>query len=301
MSSASDFSAETRNSAWWSGDSRKAANGKANEVILTKLGKLPIPDLSGVEAVQMGHVMEPVILSLAQQRLGIELRKVEESLTHPKHSWMRSHFDGAGERSGKPVLVEAKNYNAAVRNKFEPDAGIVPPADYAQCLHEAAVFGVDTVYLAVLFGGQEFTLTELNFTEQQKDEFIQQMAVYWGHVASGTPLPPETTEQARALYRVDSGATRTASAALEVAVANLKSVKGQIKILEAQEETLSTMIQGYLQDNSTLLSVDGEVLATWKAAKASKRFSAEMFKQAMPDIYEQFVTEVPGSRRFLVK
>jgi hypothetical protein len=31
------------------------ANGKANQVILTKLGKMEIPDLSGVEAVQMGE------------------------------------------------------------------------------------------------------------------------------------------------------------------------------------------------------------------------------------------------------
>ena len=37
----SDFSPETRNSAIWSGDSRKVANGKANEVILTKQGNCP--------------------------------------------------------------------------------------------------------------------------------------------------------------------------------------------------------------------------------------------------------------------
>ena len=56
----SDFTPQTRNSAIWSGDSRRVAMGKANEVILTKQGKLDIPDLSGIEAVQMGHVMEPV-------------------------------------------------------------------------------------------------------------------------------------------------------------------------------------------------------------------------------------------------
>ena len=41
----SDFTPETRNSAMWSGDARKIASGKANEVILTKLGKMPIPCL----------------------------------------------------------------------------------------------------------------------------------------------------------------------------------------------------------------------------------------------------------------
>ena len=33
-----DFSPEVRNSAWWSGDSGRAASGKASEVILQKLG-----------------------------------------------------------------------------------------------------------------------------------------------------------------------------------------------------------------------------------------------------------------------
>ena len=69
----SDFSPEVRNSAWWSGDSRKAAQGKANEAILIKLGLMEPPDLSQVEAVQMGHVMEPVIGQLASQKLGIGL------------------------------------------------------------------------------------------------------------------------------------------------------------------------------------------------------------------------------------
>ena len=77
----SDFTPQTRNSAIWSGDSRRVAMGKANEVILTKQGKMDIPDLSGIEAVQMGHVMEPVIGRLAQAKLGVELNKIEESLS----------------------------------------------------------------------------------------------------------------------------------------------------------------------------------------------------------------------------
>ena len=76
----SDFTPQTRNSAIWSGDSRKVAQGRANEVILTKQGKLEIPDLSDIEAVQLGHVMEPVIGRLAQAKLGTELVKIEESL-----------------------------------------------------------------------------------------------------------------------------------------------------------------------------------------------------------------------------
>ena len=297
----SDFSPATRNSAIWSGDSRRVAQGKANEVILTKLGMMEIPDLSDVEAVQMGHVMEPVIGRLAQNKLKIELTKIEESLTHPKEAWLRSHFDFAGKENGKTVLVECKNYNAAVRSKFDAEAGIIPAADMAQLVHEATVFGVDKVYLAVLFGGQEFFLASFDITEEQKLDLIKQMAEVWARVQTGQPYPPEDTDQVKLMFPQDDGATKMASQSVEEAVKVLAHIKAQKKALEAQEDQYQTLIQGYMGDKAVLSAFDGNVLATWKNAKPSKKFSSTLFQQAMPDIYNQFVVEVPGSRRFLVK
>ena len=296
----SDFSPSTRNSAIWSGDSRKVANGRANEVILTKQGIIEIEDLSEVEAVQMGHVLEPVIGRLAQAKLGVELIKIEDSLTHPKHDWFKSHFDFAGKKDGKTILVEAKNYNAATRSKFDT-SGICPPADMAQLVHEAAVFGVDMVYLAVLFGGQEFVLIPFNITEEQKEGLIKQMAVIWGHVQAGTTLPPETVEQVKLLYPVSTEEVKTASASVEQACLALAQIKANIKHLEAQEEQYDTLVRGYMADKSTLTTIDGKVLATWKSAKPSIKFDAKLFESAMPDIYKQFMREMPGSRRFLLK
>ena len=296
----SDFSPETRNSAIWSGDSRKVANGKANEVILTKQGKLEIEDISHVEAVQMGHVMEPVIGRLAQQKLGVELTKIEESLTHAKHPWFKSHFDFAGKQGSKTFLVEAKNYNASVRNKFDV-SGLAPPADVAQLVHEAAVFGVDMVYLAILFGGQEFVLIPFNITDEQKEDLIKQMAVIWGHVQAGTTLPPEDLEQVKLLYPTSTESIKTASASVEQACMALAQIKANIKVLEAQEEQYDTLVRGYMQDKDTLTTIDGKVLATWKSSKPSVKFDAKLFQESMPDIYKQFMREMPGSRRFLLK
>jgi len=286
----SDFTPETRNSAIWSGDSRKVANGRANEVILTKQGIIEIEDLSEVEAVQMGHVLEPVIGRLAQNQLGVELLKIEDSLTHPKHDWFKSHFDFAGKKDGKTILVEAKNYNAATRSKFDT-SGICPPADMAQLIHEAAVFGVDMVYLAVLFGGQEFVLIPFTITEEQKEDLIKQMAVIWGHVQAGTTLPPETVEQVKLLYPVSTEEVKTASSSVEQACLALAQIKANIKALEAQEEQYDTLVRGYMADKSTLATIDGKVLATWKSAKPSIKFDAKLFEQAMPDIHKQFMRE----------
>ena len=296
----SDFSPEVRNSAWWASDTRRAASGYANEVILTKQGKMPMPDLSGIEAVQMGHVMEPVIGRLAQNKLGVELTKIEEYRTHPKHEWFRAHFDFAGRENGEPILVECKNYNAAVRNKFD-DSGLMPAADMAQLVHEAAVMGVQKIYLAVLFGGQEFVLIPKLVQEAEKDELIQKMAVLWGHVQAGTQADPETTDQCRAMYPVSTSISKVANAAVEDWCKQLSRIKSEMKHLEEMEEVIKTHLQKYMGEADTLGTFDGKVLATWKSSKPSTKFNTELFKTAMPEVYKQFLVEVPGSRRFLTK
>jgi predicted phage-related endonuclease len=260
------------------------------------------PDLSNVEAVQMGHVMEPVIGQLAQKALGVELTKIEDAYTHKTEPWLKSHFDFVGRgNDGQAFLVEAKNYNAATRNKFDVEAGLMPPADVAQLVHEATVFGVEKVYLAVLFGGQEFVLIPATITEEMKEAHVQEMAKLWAHVQAGTALPPETSDQARALYPVSQEGLKTASQGVEQAAAILSDIKAKIKALEAQEDQLATMLQGYLADSDTLVTVDGRVLATWKSAKPSMKFDSKLFATAMPDIHRQFTVSSPGSRRFLLK
>jgi len=298
----SDFTPQTRNSAIWSGDSRRVAMGKANEVILTKQNKLPIPDLSTIEAVQMGHVMEPVIANLAQNKLKVELKKIEESLTHPKEAWFKSHFDFVGTENGQTILVECKNYGSHQRNKFDDVANSIPAPDFAQLVHETAVFGNTRIYLAVLFGGQEFVMFPYDISDQQKDELIQQMAKVWAHVQTGTTLPPEDLEQVKLLYPKDNPeSVRMASRSVEEACQALRSIKEEIKLLEGREEQLQTLIAGFMETASSLQTIDGKVLATWKAAKASNKFDAKLFEQSMPDVYKSFIREVPGSRRFLLK
>jgi predicted phage-related endonuclease len=299
MNAADDFAPEVRNSAWWSGDSRKAANGRGNEAVLEKLGLKERPDLSEVEAVQMGHVMQPVIGRLAQNKLKIELKDADYALVHPKETWLKSHFDFISA-DGK-TLVEAKNYNAAVRNKFDSEAGIIPPSDMAQLIHEAACHNVEKIVLAVLFGGQNFEVFQFTITEGQKEQLIKDMAVFWAAVQTKTPLPAETTEQAKLIYAKDSGTSVVAPQPIEKAAEALKYVKEQIKMLEEKKDHLETALQSHMQFNSELVSFDGRVLATWKNTKSSKRFDANLFKSAMPDIYEKFVVETPGSRRFLLK
>jgi predicted phage-related endonuclease len=295
------FDPVERRQAIWATDARKIAQGNAVQVYLEKLGEVDPPDLSGIEAVQMGHVMQPIIGELAARELGVGVKDLGDTVVqHPTEQWMRSHFDFLTV-DGR-ALIEAKNYNAAVRNKFgEKGSSDVPAADYYQCLHEATVMGMDMVYLAVLFGGQEFCLFPLHFSDQQKDELIAVEAELWGRINAKNPPLPETPEEARKLWPQSRDDAITANQNIEQAIATLKNLKRDIKAYEPEIERLEGFIQSYMQTHGELVSVDGSTLATWKTAKASKRFSADLFKQAMPEMYERFVVEQPGSRRFLIK
>jgi len=296
----SDFSPEVRNNAWWSNDSRRLVEGRGGEVVAEKWGVKPLDDLSNVEAVQMGLVMQEPIMREFARRNQIAFKDADYALYHPKETWMASHFDYISE-DGK-TLYEVKNIGAHQRKKYGDNGSSDVDLGYrVQCLHEATVHQIEAVVLVVCFGGQEIVGFPLQFSADQMDLHLREMAVVWGRIQARTFDPETMGDAARLVYKQDNGSNLIATQSLEKACEVLKIVKEQIKALENQEHDLMSQIQGYMMDSSQLVSVDGSVLATWKTAKPSKKFSTELFKTSMPQIYEQYVVETPGSRRFLIK
>jgi len=296
-----DFAPEIRNSAWWSGDTRLVANGKAAQAILVKQGKLDPPDLSEVESVQWGHHLQPVIARIFSEVTGKDVRELDAALTHPRESWLRSHFD---YETTDGELVECKAYNAAYAAYFsdEGEPVRIPAADRAQCIHEAAVRGASVVHLAVLFGGQRFRTFRIEVSDAEKDALIQEMAKNWAHVQARTCPPPTTPDEARKIWPQDTpGESVMASAELERIANALKTIKAQIKSAEAQEEAMTAKLQAALGSAGELVTFDGRVLATWRSAKGTKRFNAKALEDEMPEVYKRFCVDQPGSRRFLVK
>jgi predicted phage-related endonuclease len=84
-------------------------------------------------------------------------------------------------------------------------------------------------------------------------------------------------------------------------VVALKEIKDIVKQYEDKADQIEARLRALMGDNSEMVTVDGRTLISWKNSKPSKRFSADLLKSAMPDIYEKFIVEQPGSRRFLVK
>ena len=294
-----DFSPEARKSAIWATDARKLAQGRQVQVYLEKIGEEVPEDISHIEAVQWGLRLQEPIARAVGDRLNVQLKELDIEGTHINHPWMRSHFDFVSA-DGK-TLYEIKNYNAANRGKFGDDGSSdVPSADLAQCLHEAAVYGVQDVRLCVLFGGQELCIYAIDADTASQEALILQEAALWAHIQRQQPPDSQVPEDLRKIFRKDDGSTVWANQELAVACQHLKALKEQIKAAEAEQDRLEGQIQAAM-GNASILAYDEQILATWKAAKSSMKFDSKRFQREMPKVFEQYQAEIPGSRRFLIK
>lgn len=296
----SDFSPEVRNSALWSSDARRFVEGRGGEVYAEKIGAKPLDDLSDVEAVQMGLVMQEPIMREYARRKRINFKDADYMLHHPQHNFLASHFDYISEDG--QTLYEVKNLGIHQRKKYGDDGSPDIDVGYrVQCLHESLVHRIPHVTLVVCFGGQEICSYPQTFTEEQWDMHAREMAQFWSRIQARRFDPETMGDAAKIVYKQDNGTSLLANADLEQACEMLKVIKEQRKALESQEDAIAAKIQGYMMESSQLATYDGRILATWKAAKPSKSFSKDLFRNAMPEMYDKFVVEQPGARRFLLK
>ena len=298
------YTFEERSKAIFATDARQIADGHAAEVYLKKTDQAYWEernkfDPASQERMNWGLLLQESIGREAGRRLQMELKEADYELQHPEHLWMRSHFDFIS--ADGQTLVEVKNYNQTKRNQYDDQLATMPAADAYQIVHEAAVHRVQRVVLAVLFGGQELVLIDRSISPDEMDALIQQEAQLWANIQTQVPPPASTAEQARNLFRSSTNRSVTANASIEQAAQQLKAVKTQIKQLEEHEDKLQAHLQNVMQDAEALTTFDGRVLATWRSAKGSTRFDSSILQSEMPEVYQRYMREVPGSRRFLLK
>lgn len=283
----------------WPSDSRRIAAGDVCGVVLEKLGRL----VSEIEPEPIWHLPVRHAISRTFETVhGIRLKELDTTSSHPRHEWIGGAFDYV--KDDNSFLVTCKNYPLAENPNFsgegeEPTR--IPASDRAHCLHQAIAFGCDFVWLAVLFGGQEYCDYRLYFSPEEKEAWIKRLAEVWGMIQTGTIPSPITPDQARKIWVSDNGACRVADRRIEAICHQLADWKQGKKALENTIATFQTAVMDHMQGASTLLAPDGRALATWKNSKSVRHFDADTFKVSAPDMYESFVIDRPGGRRFVVK
>ena len=150
--------------------------------------------------------------------------------------------------------------------------------------------------------GQPPRIYEVEADRELQELIIEREAEFWDRVQRQDP--PDPINLADTLRRFRDGIQGTVLATQETrrAVEALRDLRAQAKALEAREEALKAEILKAMGELDTLVSPDtGEVLATWRQAKAPMRFDTKALQAALPDVYKQYLKAGEASRRFLLK
>lgn len=249
-------------------------------------------------AMAWGRALEPVIRQAYSDRTGYSVA-TPAMLQHPDHTWMLANVDGIAA-DGTRVL-EIKTARTA-KGWGEEGSDQVPLPYLFQVQHYMAVTGLAVADVAVLIGGSDFRLYEVPADADLQAGLIAEEAKFWQRVMDRTPPDPVTFAEVRQRFErsAAAGAVEADRRVFGKALA-LQQLATEIADLESQADECRAAIMQALGERGDTLTHSGQVIATWKLAKAPQRFDAKAFRAAHPDLADQFTKAGEPSRRLLLK
>lgn len=228
----------------------------ALELWAEKSGRVPRqePDADQARLFRIGHLMEPVLLTLYTEATGRKTRREPRMLQHSTLPWMLASLDA--RVVGEHRIVECKWSNA---RRWTSGDEPVPGDVLIQVQHAMAVARADVADVVALIG------PSLRIVEVPRDDaFIADLleieADFWRHVQEGVPPAADGSESTRrALARMhprDDGTLLPATADLVGLVDELRAAKAAAKDAEDAEKSISNALRALLGDAS---GIDGLV------------------------------------------
>ena len=259
----------------------------ALEVYLSKTTEQP--EQQG-EHLYWGHALENPIIDRFIQDTGALVIRQPEMRRHPQHQWAIANADALiTDSAGNPqAILEIKTSSAFKSREWGADDTDEVPIEYiAQVQWYMWIYDVQEAYLAALIGGNQYRQYHITRDDELIAMLAEKAQAFWqNHVIPRIPPEPQDGEDAQKLYPHDNGDTAEADSDTLTAYAELRELKAQEKELKAQiaakEDLLKIKIGSY-----SAMQANGNTLFTWKA-QSSSRFDSSAFKNAHPDLYQQY-------------
>lgn len=270
-----------------------------------KTGKLPLADLSNVEAVELGQDLEEFVAKKFTQKTGKAVRRTPKYYQHPEYPYMVAHVDRLV--TGTDELLECKTASFFKKEEWENDD--IPQEYILQVMWYLGITGRKVGYIAVLIGGQTFKYKKIEFDAELFETMVQMAKEFWQHVQEDTPpaVMPNDDETLKDLYSEHSEVMvelypendelTQAVQTFEDKVAYLQEVKAHIKSLQDEQKELETGIKDIIKDNLGIKTP--KYVVTWKSQESTK-FDSKSFKEAHEDLYKEF-TQTSSFRVMRIK
>ena len=258
-----------------------------------KTGKLPLPDLSDVEAVELGTDLEEFVAKKFTQKTGKAVRRSPKYYQHPDYPYMVAHVDRLV--TGTDELLECKTASFFKKDEWENDD--IPQEYILQVMWYLGITGRKIGHIAVLIGGQSFKYKQIEFDSELFETMVEAAKEFWQHVKDDTPpaVMPDDDETLKDLYSEhtevmielypENEETTQAVQTFEDKVAYLQEVKGHIKNLQDEQKEIETAIKDIIKDNLGIKTP--KYVVSWKS-QCKTNFDTKLFKELHSDLYEEF-------------
>lgn len=265
------------------------------QLYLEKRGEVKPDDLSDNQAVQWGHILEPVIANEYAKRTGNIINYPWRFIIHHDHSFIGAHVDRFVINDDETIshILECKS-TQHVDGWGESWTDQVPDMHYAQVQHYMGVTGEFACDIAVLIRGSDFRIYHVTRNENFIEALFAHEIAFWECVQNGTPPEPTLNDEAALTY--PSGKDRSIETDIEglQLYEDLCEIREAEKDLKEQKDKIELELKKLIGDDADTLTYAGEKLVSWKS-QTSMRFDSKAFQKEHPDLYQSFKT--PSSSR----
>ena len=235
-----------------------------------KTGKIDTPDLSNVEAVEMGTRLEQFVADMFAVRANKSVRRAPKVYQHKDYPYMVAHIDRLV--TGTDELLECKTCSLFKKDEWENED--IPKEYILQVMWYLGITGRKTGYIAVLIGGQSFKYKKIEFDQEMFDIMVNAAKDFWEHVQNDTPVAAsaDDSETLKELYSEcnevliemfpEDEKTAEATIAFEEKVAHLQELKREAKELDAEKKQIEAEIKEIIKGNLGIKTP--KYLITWK-------------------------------------
>lgn len=254
----------------------------------------------------MGNKMEPMILSMYEDLIGIELKEESEFPLNTKteNYFMKGNLDGFYfDGNGNLVIVDAKNKHYLTKKQFgELGTSEMPHDILLQMAHYRILYDAFKVDVAVYFGGSDFCIYTYQKNEKLEKYLVEKEKFFWeNHVLAQVPPEPTSLEDVKKMWEFSEPQKTICSDDMVLKfMDSLKQIKQIKKELEDSENDLKLKIQSFMKDSEILCShLNGEILATFKSSKRNG-LDQKLLKEKFPEIFDS-AQKTTDCRTFLIK
>ena len=249
-----------------------------------KTGKIQMPDLSNVEAVEMGTRLEQFVADLFSEKTGKSVRKAPKTYSHPDYSYLVAHVDRL--ITGTDELLECKTCSAY---KLEEWENKIPKEYILQVIWYLGITGRKRGWIACLIGGQKFVYMQIDFDEELFNLMVEKAVKFWNMVQNKIPplILPEDDEVLGEIYSEHTDDMMVLQD-LNDRIAYLQEIKMHIEEMSKEKREIETELKSVIANKAGFTTDRYKV--TWKS-QISRRIDTELLKTEYPDLVQKYMTE----------